>query len=351
MEPAANRTGNWQEHWFENLLIRSGDGRLEGNALLAVASQPARMVTAGPVRKNPNVPNGPGAAVPARCPPARRGRLGAGRRPDYVRQRSRLGMRTAGGTSDHLPDRAISVCAFTIKCPRGCRRHEPVNPDRLAEPAVPAGDPARITTRSPAWWHRMDIIASSTSRTMASAESAGGTRNGSAPQVRASWLRTAGTGVKASSGSRGCRRASLRTVSPDWVKATSAVAPSPSRYHGRTARAGRPGSGRADAAAGPRRPADSTSATIRVMVRADSTGYLPMLVSPEHDRVGSVEHRVRDVGRLGPGGPGIDDHRLEHLGGHYDGLGVLPAQLGPCASAPRAPAPAGVRHRGRRGPP
>ena len=35
----------------------------------------------------------------------------------------------------------------------------------------------------------------------------------------------------------------------------------------------------------------------------------------EHDRGGAVEDRVRDVGRLGAGGLGLMDHRLEHLGG------------------------------------
>ena len=40
-----------------------------------------------------------------------------------------------------------------------------------------------------------------------------------------------------------------------------------------------------------------------------------------------VEDGVRHVGRLGPGGPGVRDHRLEHLGGHDDGLGVLARDL------------------------
>jgi hypothetical protein len=51
---------------------------------------------------------------------------------------------------------------------------------------------------------------------------------------------------------------------------------------------------------------DSTSSTIRVIVRIDSTGYLPTLVSPESITAsGSVEYRVGDIGGLGPGGPGL----------------------------------------------
>src|SRR5271166_2995599 len=44
--------------------------------------------------------------------------------------------------------------------------------------------------------------------------------------VMASWLRTSGQAVKASSGSGVCRRANRFTVSPDWVKATRALASS-----------------------------------------------------------------------------------------------------------------------------
>ena len=42
----------------------------------------------------------------------------------------------------------------------------------------------------------------------------------------------------------------------------------------------------------------------------------------EHDRVGAVEDRVGDVGRLGAGGPRRVDHRLEHLGGGDHRLAV-----------------------------
>ena len=42
----------------------------------------------------------------------------------------------------------------------------------------------------------------------------------------------------------------------------------------------------------------------------------------QHHGVGAVEHGVRDVGGLGPGRPGVLDHRLEHLGGHDHRLGA-----------------------------
>ena len=61
---------------------------------------------------------------------------------------------------------------------------------------------------------------------MASVESTSWTRNVSTPQLIESWLRTSGVGVNASSGRRECSRASLRTVSPDCVNATSARAES-----------------------------------------------------------------------------------------------------------------------------
>ena len=62
---------------------------------------------------------------------------------------------------------------------------------------------------------------------------------------------------------------------------------------------------------------------MRAIVRTASIGYAPTLVSPDSiTRVGAVEHRVGDVGGLGAGRPGRRDHRLEHLGGDDDRLGV-----------------------------
>ena len=47
----------------------------------------------------------------------------------------------------------------------------------------------------------------------------------------------------------------------------------------------------------------------------------------QHDRVGAVEHGVRDVGSLSPGRTRVLDHRFEHLGRHDHGFGVLPCHL------------------------
>lgn len=47
----------------------------------------------------------------------------------------------------------------------------------------------------------------------------------------------------------------------------------------------------------------------------------------EHDGVGAVDDGVGDVGGFGAGGPGVVDHRVEHLGGDDDGLGVALGEL------------------------
>ena len=58
-------------------------------------------------------------------------------------------------------------------------------------------------------------MARSTCSTIASVVSTAGVTKVCTPQVSASWLRTSSRGVKASTGSEVCRRASRRTVSPE----------------------------------------------------------------------------------------------------------------------------------------
>ena len=47
----------------------------------------------------------------------------------------------------------------------------------------------------------------------------------------------------------------------------------------------------------------------------------------QHHRVRPVQYRIGDVGGLRTSGPGVLDHRLEHLGGHDHRLGVLAGDL------------------------
>ena len=72
----------------------------------------------------------------------------------------------------------------------------------------------------------------------------------------------------------------------------------------------------------------STSATIRAIVATACDRVPPDAgLAGEHHRVGAVEHRVGHVRRLGPGRPGVLDHRLEHLGRDDHRLGRFPASL------------------------
>jgi hypothetical protein len=83
-----------------------------------------------------------------------------------------------------------------------------------------------MTTRSPRVYRPRSSSDLSTWRIMPSVLSMCGTMNVSVPQVSASWLRTSGSAVNASTGSGVCSRASRGTVLPDWVNATSALASS-----------------------------------------------------------------------------------------------------------------------------
>src|SRR5690606_10184351 len=83
----------------------------------------------------------------------------------------------------------------------------------LVDPGSPTGEPATITTYSSGCARPRLSIASSTCRNISSVWRTSGARNASTPQESASWLRTASSGVNASSGSSQCSRASRRTVS------------------------------------------------------------------------------------------------------------------------------------------
>src|SRR6202161_1474914 len=148
----------------------------------------------------------------------------------------------------------------------------------LVLPGLPGGLPATMTILSPIAHRPSFTRAESTSWTISSVWCTVGAMNVSTPQVRASWLRVAGSVENAISGIGDRYLASRRAVSPVSVNATRALAPT-------MGRARRP----------PRAP--------------------PAGTPPGH------------VGDLGPGRPGRVDHRLEHLSGHDDRAGPLPGEL------------------------
>ena len=59
------------------------------------------------------------------------------------------------------------------------------------------------------------------------------------------------------------------------------------------------------------------------VMRVHANGGFP----GQHDRIRAVEDGVGHVGSLGPGGTGIFDHGIQHLGGHNHRLGVFPGDL------------------------
>ena len=67
---------------------------------------------------------------------------------------------------------------------------------------------------------------------------------------------------------------------------------------------------------------------ILAMVLTVSTGYLPTLVSPESITASAPSSTALATSEASARvGPRVLDHRVEHLGGDDDRLGVLPAQL------------------------
>ena len=101
---------------------------------------------------------------------------------------------------------------------------------------------------------------------------------------------------------RGCSRDSRRAVSPVWVNATSATAPSASPMSLAALTIAPPEV--RGLCCSPRTwcPLASTERMIRLIVATACTGYLPdARLAGQHHRVGAVDHRIRHVGRLGPG--------------------------------------------------
>ncbi len=92
----------------------------------------------------------------------------------------------------------------------------------LVLPGLPGGLPATMTILSPMAQRLRLTRVESTTWTMSSVCCTSGTMKVSTPQVRASWLRMAGSVVKASSGIGERYLARRRAVSPVVVNATRA---------------------------------------------------------------------------------------------------------------------------------
>src|SRR5690606_36623824 len=212
----------------------------------------ARPVGSRPVEHRPHEPPGHPAAAVGRVDP-HRDQVAAVRDPVEGREAGREAHRVAGhlhdpprSTGDAVAPAVIRIGPLPVEAggegarrvPQGLQAQvaqhtrlgggEPADADlrqawsssprrwtrtRLVEPTVPGGAPATITTRAPGWTRSVASSARWTGRARACVEPTGGTRRASTPQLIASWLRTAGPGGNASSGSRVCRRASRRTVS------------------------------------------------------------------------------------------------------------------------------------------
>src|SRR6185437_2077368 len=106
-----------------------------------------------------------------------------------------------------------------IASPMRCTR------SALVLPGLPGGLPATMTILSPIAQRLRLTRVESTTWTMSSVWCTVGEMNVSTPQVRASWLRVAGSVVNASSGIGERYLASRRAVSPVIVNATRARAP------------------------------------------------------------------------------------------------------------------------------
>ena len=157
-----------------------------------------------------------------------------------------------------------------------CTRIEFVDPD------TPGGIPATTTTMSPSVPCPEPFSTTSTWLIMSSVCSTCGTVKVWIPQLRASWLRTSGTGVKASSGIAERSRDIRRAESPDWVKQVRYFTPRVSPICAAALVITPPRvCGVARSLAIRSRPCSSVFSMIRAMVRTHSIGYSPTLVSPE----------------------------------------------------------------------
>ena len=187
----------------------------------------------------------------------------------------------------------------------------------------PRRSPGRRGWQTPSWTRPV-----STWRTISSVVFTVQTRCASAPHSSAICRCTFSSGVNTRIRCSGCSRDSRRAVSPVWVNATRATAPSaspmsraalataPPWVRGLCAQRRHPPAGRLD------RGDDAGHRRDRLhRVGADAG------LARQHHRVGAVEHRVGDVGRLGPGRARMGDHRLEHLGRDDHRLGVVAADL------------------------
>ncbi len=198
----------------------------------------------------------------------------------------------------------------------------------LVDPGVLAGVPATTTTRSPGMPRPNPSMAWSTWRNIASVCSTESTRKVSTPQLRRELVLH-------------------REIRREGEQRQLAVQPGepPHRVAGLGERDQRPGvDGTGDVRRG---LGDGAAAGARVVLQprhldvaglggVDDPGHrlhrddrvlADTGLAGEHERVRAVEHRVGDVGGLGPGRARAVNHRVEHLGRHDHRLGLFAAQL------------------------
>ncbi len=148
------------------------------------------------------------------------------------------------------------------------------------------------------------------------------------PRAAPSAAARCSSGVNTSSRCAGCSRDSRRAVSPVWVNATSATAPSASPMSLAALTIAPPDVRGSCCSPRHRVPAALDRGDDPAMVATACTGYLPTLVSPDSITASAPSSTALATSEASARvGREWRDHRLEHLGRDDDRLGVVAADL------------------------